>query len=125
MDGLHTWVINLDKDVKRLQRVSQQLASTGLDWTRLAAVYGRDLPEADRLRLLDAPAYRRKHGMEPALGELGCYLSHVAVLRALLASPHRWALVLEDDFQTIRDSSSLKGAVIIGGDGVINPWGLI
>jgi hypothetical protein len=35
--------------------------------------------------------------MEPALGELGCYLSHVAVMRALLASSHRFALVLEDD----------------------------
>ena len=46
---------------------------------------------------LDEPAYRRKHGMTPSLGELGCYLSHVAVFRALLASPHRAALVLEDD----------------------------
>ena len=35
---------------------------------------------------LDEPAYRRKHGMSPVLGELGCYLSHVAVMRAFLAS---------------------------------------
>ena len=97
MDGLHTWVINLDKDVERLQRITQQLGPTGLAWTRISAVYGRDLPEADRQRLLDSAAYRRKHGMEPALGELGCYLSHVAVMRALLASSHRYALVLEDD----------------------------
>jgi glycosyl transferase, family 25 len=97
MDGLHTWVINLDKDVERLQRITAQLAATGLDWTRTSAVYGRDLPDAERRRLLDSTAYRRKHGKEPALGELGCYLSHVAVLRAFLASAHRFALVLEDD----------------------------
>lgn len=97
MDGLHTWVINLDKDRERLQRITQQLAPTGLAWTRISAVYGRDLPEPERLRLLDSASYRRKHGMEPALGELGCYLSHVAVMRALLDSPHRFALVLEDD----------------------------
>ena len=97
MDGLHTWVINLDKDRERLQRITQQLAATGLDWTRMPAVYGGELPPADQTRLLDRDAYRRKHGMEPALGELGCYLSHVAVMRALLASPHRCALVLEDD----------------------------
>ncbi len=97
MDGLHTWVINLDKDRERLQRISQQLATTGLDWTRSSAVYGRDLPPAEQQRLLDSAAYRRKHGMEPALGELGCYLSHVAVMRALLASEHRFGLVLEDD----------------------------
>jgi glycosyl transferase family 25 len=97
MDGLHTWVINLDRDTARLQRVAQQLAPTGLPWTRLSAVYGRDLPAAEQQRLLDHAAYRRKHGMEPAPGELGCYLSHVAVLRAFLASGHRHALVLEDD----------------------------
>lgn len=97
MDALHTWVINLDKDRERLARVTQQLATAGLDWTRISAVYGRDLPEPERQRLLDSAAYRRKHGMEPALGELGCYLSHVAVMRALLASAHRFALVLEDD----------------------------
>jgi glycosyl transferase family 25 len=97
MDGLHTWVINLDKDHERLQRITQQLAPTGLAWTRVSAVYGRDLPPDEQRRLLDHAAYRRKHGMEPALGELGCYLSHLAVMRALLASPHRCALVLEDD----------------------------
>ena len=92
MDGLHTWVINLDRDVERLARITQQLAPTGLAWTRLSAVYGRELPAAEQARLLDRDAYRRKHGMEPALGELGCYLSHVAVYRALLASrtPPRW-----------------------------------
>lgn len=97
MDGLHTWVINLDRDTARLQRAAQQLAPTGLHWTRLSAVYGRDLPPAEQQRLLDHAAYRRKHGMEPAPGELGCYLSHLAVLRAFLASDHRFALVLEDD----------------------------
>lgn len=97
MDGLHTWVINLDRDRERLQRITQQLAPTGLAWTRLPAVYGRDLPADQQARLLDAPTYRRRHGMEPALGELGCYLSHVAVMHALLASDHRAALVLEDD----------------------------
>ncbi|MBK9361651.1 MAG: glycosyltransferase family 25 protein [Rubrivivax sp.] len=97
MDGLHTWVINLDRDRERLQRIAGQLASTGLDWTRLSAVYGRDLPADEQQRLLDSATYRRRHGMEPALGELGCYLSHVAVMRALLASAHRFALVLEDD----------------------------
>lgn len=97
MDGLHTWVINLERDVQRLERIARQLEPTGLAWTRLPAVYGRDLPADEQDRLLDRTAYRRRHGMEPALGELGCYLSHVAVMRALLASPHRAALVLEDD----------------------------
>ena len=97
MDGLHTWVINLDRDRERLQRIAGQLAPSGLAWTRQSAVYGRELPVDEQQRLLDSATYRRRHGMEPALGELGCYLSHVAVMRALLASEYRFALVLEDD----------------------------
>jgi len=90
-------VINLERDRARLQRISQQLAPTGLAWTRMPAVDGRALPLPEQQRLLDTATYRRRHGMEPAPGELGCYLSHLAVMRALLDSPHQAALVLEDD----------------------------
>jgi glycosyl transferase family 25 len=93
---LHTWVINLDRATERLARISAQLEGLGLPWTRLAAVDARALTPEQRAAL-DEPAYRRKHGMTPSLGELGCYLSHVAVMRALLASRYEFALVLEDD----------------------------
>lgn len=96
MDSLHTWVVNLDRAAERLQRIAPQLQGAGLAWTRLPAVDGRQLQPA-QLAALDSEAYRRKHGMEPALGELGCYLSHVGVMQAFLASPHAYALVLEDD----------------------------
>jgi glycosyl transferase, family 25 len=96
MDGLHTWVINLDRATDRLQRIAGQLDPTGLAWTRVPAVDGRQATAQQRAQL-DTAAYRRKHGMEPALGELGCYLSHVAVMQALLDSPYPVALVLEDD----------------------------
>ena len=46
---------------------------------------------------LDEAAYRRKHGMTPVLGELGCYLSHVQAMHAFLASSADFALILEDD----------------------------
>lgn len=95
-DRLHTWVINLDRAPERLARVRAQLADLSLAWTRLAAVDARALTSA-QAAALDEGAYRRKHGMAPSLGELGCYLSHVEVMRALLASPFEFALVLEDD----------------------------
>jgi glycosyl transferase family 25 len=96
MNGLRTWVINLDRAPERLARVSSQLQRLQLPFTRLAAVDARALT-AEQRAALDEPAYRRKHGMNPVLGELGCYLSHVAVMRAFLASPAAFALVLEDD----------------------------
>jgi glycosyl transferase family 25 len=96
MDGLQTWVINLDRAPERLARISAQLQRLALPFTRLPAVDARAMTPEQRAEL-DEPAYRRKHGMAPVLGELGCYLSHVEVMRRFLASDAHFALVLEDD----------------------------
>jgi glycosyl transferase, family 25 len=95
-ERVHTWVINLDRAPERLARVREQLERLGVPWTRLAAVDARRLTP-EQAASLDEAAYRRKHGMTPSPGELGCYLSHLEVMRALLASRHEFALVLEDD----------------------------
>jgi glycosyl transferase family 25 len=96
MDGLQTWVINLDRAPERLARISAQLQALGLPYTRLPAVDARAL-KPEQKAALDEPAYRRKHGMSPVLGELGCYLSHVEAMRLFLATDAASALILEDD----------------------------
>ncbi len=96
MDGLQTWVINLDRAPERLARISGQLQRLELPYTRLPAVDARALTPQQRAAL-DEPAYRRRHGMTPVLGELGCYLSHVEAMRRFLASDAACALILEDD----------------------------
>lgn len=96
MTGFQTWVINLDRAPQRWARISAQLQQLGLPFHRLAAVDAQTLT-AEQRALLDEPAYRRKHGMQPVWGELGCYLSHVQVMQAFLASTAELALVLEDD----------------------------
>ncbi len=95
-DRLNTWVINLDRATDRWARISAQLKQLGLPYSRLPAVDARALTPAQRAAL-DEPAYRAKHGMTPVLGELGCYLSHLQVMQAFLASTAEFALVLEDD----------------------------
>jgi glycosyl transferase family 25 len=96
VESLHAWVINLDRAPGRLARVSEQLARLGLPWTRLAAVDARALDGAQRAAL-DEAAFESRHGKTPVPGELGCYLSHLEVMRAFLASRAQFALVLEDD----------------------------
>jgi len=102
MDGLSTWVINLDRAPERLARIDAQLRRLGLPYERLAAVDARSLTPQQHAAL-DEAGYRRRHGMTPVLGELGCYLSHVAVLRLFLDSTAACALILEDDV-LLRDS---------------------
>lgn len=96
MDRLQTWVINLDRATDRLARISAQLQRLQLPFVRLPAVDARTLSPEQR-SLLDEAGYCRKHGMTPVLGELGCYLSHVEVMRRFLASTAEFGLVLEDD----------------------------
>lgn len=92
------YLINLDRDVERLERMRAQLEPLGLDWTRVPGVLGEDLP--DRLR----PAFqidgRRAGALSP--GEIGCYASHLVVLERIAAS-NAPGLVLEDDLNLPAD----------------------
>jgi glycosyl transferase family 25 len=89
-------VINLDRAPERLARINAQLQALDLPYTRLPAVDACALQPGQRAAL-DEAAYRRRHGMKPVLGELGCYLSHVEAMRRFLATDASFALVLEDD----------------------------
>lgn len=96
VNELQTWVINLDRAPERLARIREQLERLQIPFERLPAVDARRFTPEQQAQL-DRDSYRRKHGMEPLGGELGCYLSHVEVMRRFLASPAEAALVLEDD----------------------------
>jgi glycosyl transferase, family 25 len=106
---LLTWVINLDRAPERLARIREQMQRLGLPFERLPAVDARAFTP-EQQALLDKPSYRRKHGMEPLGGELGCYLSHLEVMRRFVASQADFALVLEDDvLLTERLPAALSG----------------
>lgn len=96
MTRTHTWVINLDRSPERLATISAELDRLGLPWTRQRAVDARHFTPEQQAQL-DVAAYHRKHGKEPVAGELGCFLSHVEVMQAFLATDKAFALVLEDD----------------------------
>jgi glycosyl transferase family 25 len=94
--ALTVLVINLDRATDRLVRISAQLERLGLRWTRVRAVDGRELSN-QQLSMFDQAAFERQRGMTVWPGEIGCYLSHIDVYERFLASPARFALVLEDD----------------------------
>jgi glycosyl transferase, family 25 len=91
-------VINLDRSPERLASIGGQLDRLGLNWQRMSACDGRTLSMTDA-SLIDVASFKRKHGKDPLPGELGCYLSHVKAIGALLPSTQQAVLVLEDDVQ--------------------------
>lgn len=97
---LPIYVINLDRDTERLAFVSDQLKALNLPYTRVPAIYGADMPEWLRPYFLDEAGGIASH---LTAGEVGCYASHLLVMR-MIAESGRPALVLEDD---VRISAAL------------------
>lgn len=90
------YVINLDRSPDRLKRIVHALQQTGVAYERFSAVDGRSLDlsaEAD----FDADGYARLHGKKPVPNEVGCYFSHLGVMKRFLQTSHSHCLVLEDD----------------------------
>jgi glycosyl transferase family 25 len=89
------YLINLDKDTERLAYVSQQLHGLGLQFERVPAVYGTDMPEWLKPYFLDTQG---NIASPLAPGQIGCYASHLMVLRTIVESGEPGA-VLEDDIE--------------------------
>lgn len=104
-------VINLEHSTGRLEGMRQQLDALGVAWQRVPAVLGEQLT-ADQRALFDAPGYRRKHGKTVNWRELGCYLSHLAAMQALLESPFEFGVVLEDDVVLGADFAPVVDALV-------------
>lgn len=91
-----TYVINLDRDTCRLAHMQAQARRAGLAFQRFPALEGGRLPDALRNQFYASDG--TLHEPHLTAGEVGCYASHLAVLK-LVANDlsHPYALVLEDD----------------------------
>lgn len=89
---MKTFVINLEQDHKRREKVVKQCVINKLNYELINAVDGRTLP-ADILTLIthDYPRCALTQG------EIGCALSHLLTYARVVAEGLPYALVLEDD----------------------------
>lgn len=85
------FVINLDRSPQRLERMSTLFSGLGLEFSRIAAVDGRQLPAMTR------PVAQRPGGYRLAEGEIGCFLSHINCWQAVAEGPDEFSVVFEDD----------------------------
>lgn len=109
--SLACYVINLDRSPDRMERIGHELAAHDIAYERHAAVDGRSLDlsaEPD----FDAQGYVRLHGKKPVANEVGCYLSHMGVMKRFLETSHEHCLVLEDDALLSSDFSVVLQQVL-------------
>ena len=116
---LSTYLINLDRATERMEQMDRQLSNLGMDYTRISAVLG-DLLD-DPIDGLDETGFQIRTGKHRNKREVGCYFSHIKVLRAFLESDSEYALVLEDDAKLPKNLPEVIASAI----GHSNKWDLL
>lgn len=102
MKTYQVYVINLDKDVERMQFMDTQLTKLGIEYIRLSGVYGREIKNLSDV--YDDVLAKKYNGKSMLLNEIGCALSHKKAYddfleKTSLNEKLEYALVLEDDVQ--------------------------
>jgi glycosyl transferase family 25 len=93
MEFPKTYIINLDKDTTRLEKVVKQLTDYNItNYDRIPAVYGKDLSERE---IKEATSdFCNKFCTKSSIG---CGMSHIKTYKTILANEDPYALILEDD----------------------------
>lgn len=92
---MQTYIINMDTATDRWQFVKEAYAKTGIPFTRVSGIWGKNIPLPHPA--YDEAKYRRCHGQHTNPGTLGCYLSHLRCLELFLESGDEFAMIAEDD----------------------------
>src|SRR5262249_17530473 len=90
-------VINLPRDGERRSAMDSHLRSLGIPHAFVSAINGRELP--DEGVAPHRQSFRRGHGREPTLGEIGCALSHLHLFRLIADGDHEFVCTMEDDIE--------------------------
>lgn len=94
---MKTYLINLDRNPKRLAFMRRQLDALDLPYERFPAVCGKTLSPAARAAGFSSVRSFIASKKRMSAAEVGVALSHVGCYRRLLAADAPMALVLEDD----------------------------
>jgi GR25 family glycosyltransferase involved in LPS biosynthesis len=104
------YIINLDVRKDKWTNIQQKLTQFGLSPLRFPAINGWRL---DRRELKNT--YRnhveKSHIQYISQGQIGCFLSHVAVLKDALTKGYNCIWVLEDDIVILDDLNELGGVI--------------
>ena len=96
------YVINLDKDTVRWQRINEHLQSQGIEAERVSAVYAADLPSDEIARVYSDQLNEEQFFLPLKPAEIGCFMSHLKTLQSFLAQEEKpYAVILEDDVEFI------------------------
>lgn len=100
---MKTFLINLDKAKERLVAADAQLKKFCIDYERVPAIYGRDIPRAEFGRYVSRFHAYMAHGMIWTSSQVGCTLSHLSVYKKMIDGNISSCIIFEDDVKLSDD----------------------
>lgn len=94
---MKVYVINLAKNVKRLELIDARLKKLSLGYERIEAVYGKEVPISVQRQNSSRFWWWCIKGYPMRDGEYGCAMSHLEFYRRMIKNNLPIACVLEDD----------------------------
>lgn len=91
------FVINLAKNIERMQLIDARLCALSVDYERVDAVYGREVSVEERRQNSSPFLWWCIKGYPMRDGEYGCAMSHLNVYRRMIQDNLPIVCVLEDD----------------------------
>lgn len=88
----------MDKNKDRLESCSAQLKAQKVQFERYPAIYGRDIAQSTLEKFYNKKLNKTLYKKELSVGEIGCYLSHMALWQKIVDEKLDYAVILEDDF---------------------------
>lgn len=101
---IKSYLINLDKDVERLNFFHTNFQRLCLTFERIAAVDGRLMSEANYQLFMRERPRKNKSWMR---GQVGCFLSHYAAWEKIANGLDDYAVVFEDDVHISNDLADI------------------
>lgn len=121
----HIYILNLDKDKQRMQRISKIFNDLGIKYERFRGIYGGNyLKEFARLKKQKWSQWERRQTVSTMKvpGAYGCLLSHRAIIKDAIQKKYKKILVFEDD---VAPHKNLKHMLIKASHVLKMNWKLI
>ena len=94
---MEIFVINLDRNVERMLRLSRQLERFGVSCRRFSAVDGKRLTSQEKRKLVNRFRWWCTKGYAIRDGEIGCTASHNEIYSIIEKEKIPYCCILEDD----------------------------
>lgn len=95
--NIPAFVICLERETERRQRIQKHLDTLGIDFSFTSAVDGRLLTASEKEQYYSEPLSIKTRGRQLASGEIGCYLSHSRIWEKVVNENISQVLIIESD----------------------------